>query len=85
MPFRTRCAIRKLHALHSKITFDIRLNIRPFRWYHQTGISHIKLPGPKQRTILDESHGSVTHDRCQLNYGECRGAKPLCREPVSLP
>ena len=25
------------------------------------GITHIKLPGPKQRTILDESHRSITH------------------------
>ena len=26
-----------------------------------TGITHIKLPGSKQRTILDESHRSITH------------------------
>ena len=25
------------------------------------GITHIKLPGSKQRTILDESHRSITH------------------------
>ena len=25
------------------------------------GIPHIKLPGPKQRTILDESDGNITH------------------------
>ncbi len=27
-----------------------------------TGITHIKLPGPKYRTILDESHCSFTHE-----------------------
>ena len=27
-----------------------------------TGIPHIKLPGPKQRAILDESHSSITHE-----------------------
>ena len=28
-------------------------------------IPHIRLPGPKQRTMLDESHGSITHQRRQ--------------------
>ena len=27
-----------------------------------TGIPHIKLPGPKHRTILDESHSRFTHE-----------------------
>ena len=26
-----------------------------------SGITHIKLPGSKQRTILDESHRSISH------------------------
>ena len=36
--------------------------IRLPRWESPlTGITHIKLPGSKQRTILDESHRSITH------------------------
>ena len=30
-----------------------------------TGISYIKLPGPKERTMLDENHGSITHQSRQ--------------------
>ncbi len=29
--------------------------------YFGPGITHIKLPGSKQRTILDESHRSISH------------------------
>ena len=42
-----------------------------------TRIPHIELPGPKQRTIFDQSHGSVT-DECrqpshQAHKAICRG------------
>ena len=30
-------------------------------------ISHINLPGPMERTMLDESHSSITHERGQLS------------------
>jgi len=29
-------------------------------------VSHTKLPGPGQRTMLDESHSSFSHERRQL-------------------
>ena len=41
-----------------------------------TGITHIKLPGSKQRTILDESHLSITHERRQPSH---RAYKTICR------
>ena len=33
-----------------------------------TGIPHIELPGPKRRTILDESYRSITHERRQPSH-----------------
>ena len=41
-----------------------------------TGITHIKLPGSKQGTILDESHRSITHGCRQPSH---RAYKTICR------
>ena len=42
----------------------------------ESGITHIKLPGSKQRTILDESHRSITHGCRQPSH---RAYKTICR------
>ena len=43
-----------------------------------TGIPHIKPPGPRQRTIIDESHGSFTHECCQRSN---QAHKTISRRP----
>ena len=59
--------VRSVFALYLKIflmgprdRFRSQALYVPVR-VHISGITHIKLPGSKQRTILDESHRSISH------------------------
>ena len=53
---------QKLLETEKKDLVGERLDFQARRFrITSTGITHIKLPGSKQRTILDESHRSITH------------------------
>ena len=44
-----------------------------------TDIPHTKLPGPRQRTKLDESHGSFSHE-CRQPPNQAHGIIRRCRQ-----